>query len=88
MVLGSLGVAVIVTVAVEPACNETGPQLMLVFDELPLPQVPELIVAVMLVNCTPVIAGSRLAVTVTPLARSGPLFVTVYVKVAGLPALM
>ena len=49
-----LGVAVMVTVAVDPDCKEIGPQLMLVLDELPFPQVPALTVALTFVRGIPV----------------------------------
>jgi hypothetical protein len=65
-----------VTVAVDPACSGGRLQLTLVLVEPP-PHVPELTLVVMLVSGTPVTAVLRLAVTVTPLARSGPLLVTV-----------
>ena len=72
-----VGVAVIVTVAVDPEGNEIGPQLKFV-DEDPAPQVPELIVADTAVKLIPpVYCGARLSVTTMLLARSGPLLVTV-----------
>src|ERR1700758_1450276 len=45
------GVRVMVTVAVDPDCSETGPQLMLVADP-PAPHVPELMVALTLLTGT------------------------------------
>ena len=48
--LFAAGVAVIVKVAVDPDCNEIGPQLMLELDEFPAPHVPELMVAVTFEN--------------------------------------
>ena len=74
-VLLRVGVRVIVTVAVDPDCNEIGPQLMLVLDEPPPPQVPVLMVALTLLTGTPVLA--KLARIATLLAKSGPLFVRV-----------
>jgi len=73
----AVGVAVIVTVAVDPDCSEIGPQLMLLFAEPAAPQVPELMLALTLVMGTPVTCELRLAVITIPFARSGPLFVTV-----------
>jgi len=81
--LTDVGVAVIVSVAVDPACNEIGPQLIPV-PVLPAPQVPALMLPVMLVSGTPVAAISARIVML--LARSGPPFVIVYVNVAGFPA--
>ena len=74
----AVGVAVIVSVAVDPDCSEIGPQLMLGFVE-PLPlhvpapfRVPET-----LLSCALVVDALKSAVTTMLLARSGPLFVTV-----------
>lgn len=72
--LTDVGVAVIVKVAVDPACNEIGPQLIPV-PVLPAPQVPVLMLPVMLVSGTPVAFMSARIVML--LARSGPLFVIV-----------
>ena len=47
--LTDVGVAVIVSVAVDPACNEIGPQLIPV-PVLPAPQVPVLMLPVMFVS--------------------------------------
>ena len=72
-----VGVAVIVTVAVEPEGSEIGPQLILVEVD-PEPHVPELIVADTAVKVIPPVnCGDRLSVTTILLARSGPLFCTV-----------
>jgi hypothetical protein len=75
--LFAVGVAVIVTVAVDPDCSEIGPQLMPVLDDPPLPHVPEVMLAEMLVSGTPVTSVPRFAVITMLLARSGPLLVTV-----------
>src|SRR5579884_1044182 len=72
-----VGVAVIVTVAVDPACKETGPQVMLVFVDPPPPQVPELMLPLTFVSGTPVTWELRFADTTMLLAGSGPLFVSV-----------
>jgi hypothetical protein len=74
--LFAAGVAVMVTVAVEPACRGGRVQLTLVLVEPP-PQVPEVTLAVILLSGTPVTNGLTLSRTVMLLARSGPLFVTV-----------
>src|SRR5437899_6816482 len=86
--LFAVGVAVIVSVAVDPDCKEIGPQLMLGFVE-PLPlQVPAPArLPVTFESCTPVAVRLKSAVTTILLARSGPLFVTVEVKFAGVPAM-
>jgi hypothetical protein len=75
--LFAAGVAVIVTVAVDPDCREIGPQLMLVLDVVPAEQADEVMFAVMFENWTCVTVELRFAVTTMPLAESGPLFVTV-----------
>ena len=49
-VLLAVGVAVMVTVAVDPDCSEIGPQLMPVLEEFPAPHVPELMVALTFEN--------------------------------------
>jgi len=46
----AVGVAVMVTVAVDPDCSEIGPQLMLVLEEVPAPHVPELMLALTFEN--------------------------------------
>src|SRR5579859_3065771 len=74
--LVDVGVAVIVTVAVDPDCNDGKLQLTTGFVEAP-PQVPELTLAVTLVNATFVTAWLILAVIEMLLAKSGPLLVTV-----------
>ena len=54
-VLGAVGVAVMVSVAVDPDCNEIGPQLIPMPVD-PAPHVPVLMLPVMLVSGTPVFA--------------------------------
>jgi len=74
-VLLAVGVNTIVTVAVEPAWSVGRLQLMTVLVvETPL-QVPPMMLAVTGVRGTPV--ALKLSVIVIPLARSGPLLVTV-----------
>src|SRR5579863_3465636 len=75
-VLVDVGVAVIVTVAVEPDCSEGRLQLTTGFVDAP-PHVPELTLAVTLVKATFVTVWLILAVMVMLLAKSGPLLVTV-----------
>ena len=72
------GVAVTVTVAVDPEGREIGPQLILVEVDPEALHVPELIVADAEVKFTPpVYWGARLLMTSILLAKSGPLFCTV-----------
>ena len=66
----------IVTVAVEPDCSELMVQLTLV-PLAPPPQVPDVAVAESNVTGTPVDASEMSSVTTTPVAKSGPLLVTV-----------
>ena len=66
-----------VTVAVDPDCNEIGPQLKLVLVEPPPVQVPVLMLPEILESGTPVTTALKLSVITMLLAGSGPLFVTV-----------
>jgi hypothetical protein len=72
-----VGLTTIVTVAVDPDCREIGPQLTPPPVELAPVHVPEVMLAETKVSGTIVAAALRLSVTVIPLARSGPLFVSV-----------
>ena len=74
----AVGVAVIVSVAVDPDCKEIGPQLMLGFeDPLPLHVPAPLRLPETFDRGTCVTDVLKSAVITTLLARSGPLFVTV-----------
>ena len=75
--LSAVGVAVMVTVAVDPDCSEIGPQLKLVLADPPLLQVPVLMLPEILVSGTWVTEGLKLPVITMLLAGSGPLFVIV-----------
>src|SRR5579872_1861374 len=77
VLLLAVGVTTIVMVAVDPDCSDIGPQLTLPLVELLLVQLPELMLAELNVSGTIVAAELRSSVTVIPLARSGPLFVSV-----------
>src|SRR4051812_38555369 len=74
--LFAVGVAIMVTVAVEPDCNDGRVQLTLEFAET-APQLPAVTLGVMLVKGTCVSVEFKFAVTLMLFARSGPLFVTV-----------
>lgn len=73
----AVGVTTIVMVAVDPDCSDIGPQLTPPPVELLLVQLPELMLAELNVTGTIVAAELRSSVTVIPLAKSGPLFVSV-----------
>ena len=76
--LFAVGVAVMVSVAVDPDCSEIGPQLMLgLMEPLPLQVPAPLRLPVTFESCTPVAERLISAVITMLLARSGPLFVTV-----------
>jgi hypothetical protein len=74
----AVGVAVMVSVEVEPDCSEIGPQLILGFvDPLPLQVPAPFRLPETFVSCTCVTERLKFAVITMPDARSGPLFVTV-----------